>query len=283
MSQVIALQLLAGLLAFNMKFSQITPVKGRSENVLKNVHNWLKSPLLGELLIIDWACPQRTGKKVYDEVGSDPRVTIIKVPSPKAGPFYDHGLARNIGARRAKFPWLFFLDADCSITEQFNEYFDQDEDLNLRHDLYTFCNNGVSDLPPESIKYIGPKDGQCLIHSSTFYHLNGFPEGQGWGCISYDLYQKAYLSGFQVTSIDPSFIRHRDHEDKDRVFYQRHYWNNKREKESLYNSQLSYLKKLRERSYRSQPGKLFGVPSKDFSFFEINSNYTTKIIPYFEI
>lgn len=265
-----------------MKLSQITTVKGRLDDVKLNIGRWLNNPHLDELIIVDWACPQNTGQYVRDNYKKDPRVKVVFISPEDAGPFFNLGAARNLGARRAKNQHLFFLDADCYANQLFYDKLDLYSDASIGNpdapdslgdmlDLLVTGTHCISETTStSSLLDTWTIDGQCIIRSHLLHSINGYVEGFGWGGESYDLYLRAVRFGnsrcnsrCRIGFFPEGGIVHRPHSDELRHQYYPVGWETTIDRDDRHVKRSRLLKIRRDRSFRAQPGRPFGTINDD--------------------
>lgn len=265
-----------------MHISQITTVKGRKNDLLSNLPRWLDTPI-NQIILVDFACPEHTGKAVLDsKYGSDARVTVLIVDPEIAGPFYNHGFARNIGASIAKNDLLFFLDSDCRYNSDLLEFAEEKrEDFGFAHRMViTPCElsttgHGISEfMLKRGIPDKHQVAGQVIISNSIFYNINGFSEEHNlWGMETYDLLIRSEQSGVQFYSVadklNLNWVYHRDHSDELIDRYLPMNFETQEDKEKAFLRSFWFYFRRRLRTFRAQPGRRFGIdePTRKITMF----------------
>lgn len=248
-----------------MPISQITTVKNRHEDVIKHLPRWLKSDV-DEIIIVDFGCSDNASKHIANSKHfNDRRVKLIKVSKEFAGPFYNHGLARNIGVRGATFDIFLFVNADSYYPFALIDFLKSYEEEEVVYPL--FLPNSIKPyLKPSYLMENLPEDrhihDQFAVNSATFYNLNGFVEDNaGWGAVSYDFINRAMELNPRVKYF-PYEITHSDHTQVVRNKNLPITVNNVN-KESVFTDSYKMLYLTRQRTHRAQPGKLFGIAEAD--------------------
>jgi len=255
--------------------TQVTTCKGRRDLVEKNISRWLASGI-DELVIVDYACPESTGKALLrTSFGSDPRVTIVQVPEfvihqqktlHFAGTTFNLCRARNIGVMAARHTYTFMLDADCWVTPSFLE--DVQSRLNPEDGLpeadllvsgfHVFKDGSTNQLPCTWVK-----DGQCIVRTSMLHAIHGYNELHGnWGGESYDLYLrlKAHFPHMHTDQFESRLLQSTPHDDETRFRYYSMLPETSRE--SQYRASSNFLSGQRECHSRSMPGRMMGPAEK---------------------
>jgi len=271
-----------------MSVTQITTVKGRRDDVMRNIPRWLNTDI-DELVLVDYACPQNTFKDVIQsEFIKDSRLKVIRVDPSVAGPFYNHGHARNIGVQASKFDWLLFINADTVPSYKFLDKlidpFSSNYDLPENKDTAKDRKPGVVTLVPESIiedprqLNILPESlylyDQLAVKNAIFYDLNGFVEDNaGWGVDSLDFLIRAKGRIGQFIYLEEDAVRHVDHDDKLSFVYLPIDCSDAID---AYQESFRQLADRRKGLIRAQPGRRFGVqsPTKYVRVFVRGNNYT---------
>jgi hypothetical protein len=106
-----------------MRITQVTTVKDRREHVLRHIGRWLASGI-DELVLVDWNCPEETGKQIAQSATPGIRRAEMSPSSMSrklAGESFHLTKARNVGALAARHELLLFMDADTWASESFIE------------------------------------------------------------------------------------------------------------------------------------------------------------------
>lgn len=205
-----------------MRVAVITTCKGRLAH-LKRMSTWLMGdPRVGRVsapadgptsppaerhgddwgwVLVDFACPDKSGAWVKREWGD--RAEVVAVEVPEALPF-NKPLALNSGAMRAVelgAQYLCFVDADTLVEPGF---FDEVESA-LSLDSFLI-------MPPSQEKR--DLTGFLCVHYRHFMKVGGYSVGfSGWGAEDLELRLKLYLKGgLRFTEIRDlaSSIQHSD-------------------------------------------------------------------------
>ncbi len=91
-------------------FSIITTCKGRLEHLKKSLPTMVAQSA-NEVIVVDYSCPQGTGKFVS---ATFPSVRLVSVPGQE---HFSNWKARNAGAAVATSNVLIFVDADTLMAE----------------------------------------------------------------------------------------------------------------------------------------------------------------------
>lgn len=256
-----------------MPISQITTVKNRHEDVIKHLPRWLKSDV-DEIILVDFGCSDDSTKHIVNSKHfNDRRVKLVKVAKELSGPFYNHGLARNIGVRGAMFDTFLFVNADSYYPFALIDYIKSFEEEEVVYPL--FLPDGIQEyLKPSYLMENLPDNrhihDQFAVNSATFYNVNGFVEDNaGWGAISYDFINRALEVNPKVKYF-PYEIVHTDHTQATRNMNLPITVNN-RNKKKIFTDSYKILYLTRQRTPRAQPGKLFGIANPDDGVVIINS------------
>lgn len=267
--------------------TQITTCKGRFEDVERNLPRWLASDI-DKLVLVDFDCPDGLTRRIKESgiLEKDKRVSVMQVGPRTAGPFYDHGRARNMGSQVQPASYLFFLDADSTVRAGVVDDIKQraarlDDDNRTgsvsESDVYTPIARMPAKLKYEGAPLNWTLEGQLFIRSSTFILLNGFCEGQekGWGGETHDLVMRASLFGASLEHLSPTSFQHNPHDDvvRCRHLARRFISFDKRlplfkegdKRDAMFREAAEHFVSRYARSVRAQPGRQLGLsgPSDD--------------------
>lgn len=245
--------------------TQITTCKGRFDSVKRNIGKWLETDI-GQLVLVDFACPQETGLQVArSKYANDPRLIVMTIAPEVAGPFYSHAFARNTGVYCARYENILFMDADCIAS---NFHIKSINNQLAKNEKKLFVNMTEPELKdiykPEGEHKLPPNfhlHGQIAITSSLFYDINGFNEEyEGWGGETYDLILRSYefmmsKKPIYFNDISGGFLRHQEHDNDLRNKYLA---TSTEDLQASFQRAMTFYAKLREVSPRAQPGKPFG-------------------------
>lgn len=249
-----------------MYISQITTVKGRYSAVKRNLKRWVDSGI-DELVIVDYACPERTVERLLVDpetkrLATDPRVTLVVVPKSIVGEFFSLGRARNIGAVAAKHEIFFFLDADAWATARCVEDIREKmhSDTGVPPNILVTSHKVYAPMTEQSpLPATFAKDGQCVIRNHTFHaNLHGYVEKHAsWGGESYDIYQRAFNQNERFGLLEHQSIIVSDLDD-----HLRDQFSQKKIKNDLTSAFQTSIKRLASirRVGWANPGITLGIP-----------------------
>lgn len=268
-----------------MKISQITTVKDRSKDLLENLPKWTRTDI-DELIIVDYSCPDSAAKKVIKSKSfSNKKVKVLCVPEKITGPFYNHGHARNIGAKAAQGDLFLFVNVDTFYSNELIENIREIEDNDVHPSVYLreeakpyTSHSELKNKVPEE-RYL---DDNFVIRNAVFYDVNGYSEDNpGWGAVSYDLIIRAMNVSPKVKFIDFS-LRHKEHSDEIRDKYLPFSLsvNGLSLKDNIYDSSYRMMQIHRQKSSRAQPGRAFAKLVEDESLLLVNSPTDYNYIQY---
>jgi len=233
---------------------------------------------------------------VGSEYGKDDRVSVVMVGPATAGPFYNHGRARNIGAQAARHEVLMFMDADVyasrPLIAEVNLTMSTEEDDNLRADILAACvlKPKQKQLPTNYLDMLPDKweqDGQIAVRNATFLGINGFHEAcPHWGFETYDLLLRAQeltsrIARFKLTEKWAYF--HIDkHADalRDKYLSARFSGSKQVGKDGEFDKARKFYSSQRVLSYRAQPGKLLGLSTPTSDVRIVHKRQTKIFQPY---
>jgi len=235
---------------------------------MKNIRKWLSTPI-HQLVIVDYNCPEKTGKEVLKKYAYDSRITVLVVNAVQSGPFFQPARARNIGAQAAKSEYLMFLDADCSIESSFYEDYFTRAELHERdsgEDLCTFIPGLESLEDPIQMPSNWQLYNQFLVRNALFYACNGFNEFQpGWGSYAVDLQKRvaSLTNSVYVCGANDYQFHTEEHDDamRDRYLPTKLPADEFGGKGKAYAETFNFFSAFRKISVRAQPGMRFGLES----------------------
>lgn len=136
-------------------------------------------------VLVDYVCPQESGKWVKDKYGD--RVEVVKIEAPEDGEVvFNKPLALNSGAMHAielGVEYLCFIDADTMVDKLFLEYLDSTASLD-KFDII--------------VPALAKKDltGFLCVHAKHFLRVGGYDINfVGWGAEDLEMRVKLYLKG----------------------------------------------------------------------------------------
>jgi hypothetical protein len=246
-----------------MQISQVTTVMGRKANVESHIQMWLDSGV-DEVVLVDWNCNEHTGAAILQsKLGSDPRLTIVRVPDHgtvngkrqvMAGNHFHLTKARNTGALAARHELLFFLDADCwaspALIQSIKEQANQCEEMGMKAPDLLVGGGHITDADyvQGRLPTTWTVDGQCFVHNAIFRRINGYCEEHWeWGGESYDLYWRILSAGGKVGRFIPSMVHHAPHPDDQRQQHLLRKWG-EHKRENVFGESLTQLEQYRRLS-----------------------------------
>jgi len=163
----------------------------RNENLEKSLVTWIKLPVK-EIIIVDWACE----KNLEYLLKLDDRIKIVRVNNKK---YYYHSAANNLKIKYATCNWIFSVDADILIDNNFFDEYKLDENI-----IYQGRGKRDSGI-----------FGVFLCYKKWINKIGGFNEkmDNGWGYEDNDLYNRLKNTGIKFTKINKRFLNHISHSD----------------------------------------------------------------------
>lgn len=172
----------------NKKFAFVTTCMNRLEHLKVSSEHLMKDPRMGRdwlWILVDFACPQESGKWAEEIYGK--RVEVVRIESPEdSDVIFNKPLALNSGAMHAislGVDYLCFIDADTLVSPEFFEYLDSSASL----DRFNI-------IVPTLLK----KDltGFLCVHARHFVRVGGYDiRFVGWGAEDLEMRVKLYLKG----------------------------------------------------------------------------------------
>lgn len=165
---------------------------GRLDNLKETIAS-MASQSQSELVVVDYSCPQDSGNWVEEHY---PQATVVRETGQR---FYSAPKSRNIGARAANMPWLFFVDADVRLADGLTE--------TLSSRLKKNCTYHAKPWIPGSM-------GSFLCHREAFEKVGGYDEClKGWGDEDRDLITRLRMAGYRSMSYPAASISILQHDD----------------------------------------------------------------------
>lgn len=178
----------------------ITTSKGRLHHIKETLPLMLaEGP--AEVVVVDYGCPDQTGKWVEE---NHPEVKVVRVEDD---PGFCLPRARNIGAKNSRSPWLVFIDADVKVSKGWHEWM-------TRH------------LMPGNFYRAAPVDGvhdketwgTFVCERKSFDWLGGYDEVyRGWGGEDDDIYLRLRRNGISEMQYPAGFVTAIRHGDEERL------------------------------------------------------------------
>lgn len=165
---------------------------GRLEFLKDTITSMVSQPET-QLVVVDYSCPQRTGDWVESRY---PQVTVVRESGCS---FYHGSRSRNLGARAARTPWLFFVDADVRLDDALVAGLLPK--LNPNHTYH------ATPWRPGSM-------GTFLCHRDAFEKVGGYDEHfRGWGDEDRDIITRFRMAGFLPRGFSSDLISVTTHGD----------------------------------------------------------------------
>jgi glycosyltransferase involved in cell wall biosynthesis len=183
--------------------SVVTTCKGRLHH-LKQTLPILVSMSPAEIIVVDYGCPDGTGDWVAKYY---PAVVVIRVNDDEG---FCAARARNVGAQAARFPWIFFVDADVQVSASLFEW------MNFNLDKRFFYRAGKEDGTRKKDTW-----GSFICSRDIFEEALGYDEVfRGWGGEDDDLYRRLLCMGLVEAEYPGEHVNPIQHDDIERlVFY----------------------------------------------------------------
>jgi hypothetical protein len=147
----------------------ITTCKGRLSHLKQTLPRWLAEPKVS-VIVVDYACPERTGDWVQKH---HPEATVVRVKGVQG---FHLAHARNLGATAARDGWLCFFDADLKCHAGWSQAVRD----SLRPRRYHVANPLQTSMT-----------GSVVVHSADFRKAGGYDEAiRGWAAEDIDFYAR---------------------------------------------------------------------------------------------
>lgn len=174
----------------------VTTCRGRLNQLRKSLPSFVRQPDAA-VVVVDYGCPDGSGDWVE---ANFPTVEVVRSPESQR---FEAARARNLGAARARTPWICFIDADM---EAANDFSARVKPL----------------LKPGRFYHPGFRHlatfGTCICAAKDFVRIGGYDEViQGWGNEDQDFYARLLLSGVGYSTFPNDTIKANDHADGQRV------------------------------------------------------------------
>ena len=167
------------------KYSIVTICKGRLHHLVRSLPAMLRQPL-AEVVVVDYACPDRTAEHV---AANFPAAKVVRVPDV-AG--FNASDARNRGARAASGDSFVFVDADVVLADSFIA----SVDAGLGPNQYAKFADPA--LPRDN-----SVQGTCVIHRRHFELVGGYDDVlTNYGGEDLELYERLALAKVEKRIID---------------------------------------------------------------------------------
>jgi len=211
----------------------------------------LMSQAFAEVVLVDYDCPAGSGEWA---AAAFPGVRVVKVTGE---PLFNAARARNLGARFATAPWLFFVDADVRVSPQF---------VAATSPALTPGTFVTADPCPAELC------GTVLIHRNDFQAVGGYDEVfQGWGYEDIDLLDRLKVMGVRESSYDGDLAEPLKHEDDLRT---RHH----EIRSKLYNGTINRVYRAAKRDM-AKLGKSLDEPARRRIYDQVRAGFTNGQTP----
>ena len=174
----------------------VTTCRGRLAYLREALPSFVRQPD-ATVVVVDYGCPDGTGDWVE---ANFPKVEVVRSAE---SPRFEGARARNLGAARARSPWICFIDADTQVADDFCE--------RVRPLLKAgrYYHPGLRNL--ETF-------GTCICATADLVRVGGYDEViQGWGNEDQDLYARLLLAGVDYDTFPNDTLRANNHADNQRV------------------------------------------------------------------
>jgi glycosyltransferase involved in cell wall biosynthesis len=167
------------------KYSIVTICKGRLHHLVRSLPAMLRQPL-AEVVVVDYACPDRTADQV---AANFPAAKVVRVNDVTG---FNASHARNLGAGAATGDVLVFVDADVVLADSFIASLDAGLGSN------EYAKFADATVPREN-----SVQGTCVIHRRHFELVGGYDEVlTNYGGEDLELYERLALAKIERRVID---------------------------------------------------------------------------------
>ena len=174
----------------------ITTCRGRLAHLRETLPSYVRQADAA-VIVVDYGCPDASGDWVE---ANFPQVEVVRSAE---SPRFEIARARNLGAARARSPWLCFVDADTHVANDFCER------VNPLLEAGRFYHPGLRSLDTF---------GTCICATADFVRIGGYDEViQGWGNEDQDFYARLLLAGVDYGTFPSDALRASNHADSQRV------------------------------------------------------------------
>jgi hypothetical protein len=180
----------------------VTTCKGRLHH-LKETLPLLVGLAPGEIVVVDYGCPQAAGAWV---AAAHPRVRVVHVTDD---PGFCAGRARNLGATATRSPWICFIDADVMAAPGWMAWMCGHLDPRCFYRAGSIAGRRSLDTW-----------GSVICPRTDFERIGGFDEAFiGWGGEDDDLYIRLKTAGLRETFYPGAFVKAIPHPDDERTAF----------------------------------------------------------------
>lgn len=174
----------------------VTTCRGRLAHIRETLPSLVRQPDAA-VIVVDYGCPDLSGDWVQTNF---PSVEVVRSPESSR---FELARARNIGAAHVRSPWICFIDADTSVTDDFCER------INPMLEAGCFYQAGMRHMEIF---------GTSICTTADFERIGGYDEViQGWGKEDEDFYARLFLAGLRYARFPGDVLRAITHADDERV------------------------------------------------------------------
>jgi hypothetical protein len=171
------------------KYSIVTICKGRLHHLVRSLPAMLRQPL-AEVVVVDYACPDRTADYV---AANFPAAKVVRVADVTG---FNASHARNLGARAAASDVLVFVDADVVLADSFIASVDA-----------SLGSNEYAKFPDAKTARENSVQGTCVVHRRQFELVGGYDEVlTNYGGEDLELYERLVFAKFERRIIDAAQV-----------------------------------------------------------------------------
>lgn len=183
--------------------SVVITCKGRLHH-LQQTLPLLVTQAPAEIIVVDYGCPNNTGDWIATHY---PSVVVVRVNDDEG---FCIARARNFGAKAARFPWIFFIDADIQVSANLFSW------MKVNLDNRCFYRAGRVDGSRKRDTW-----GTFICSRKIFEAVSGYDEVfRGWGGEDDDIYRRLSYLGLNESEYPGEYVTPIQHDDIERlVFY----------------------------------------------------------------
>jgi glycosyltransferase involved in cell wall biosynthesis len=204
------------------RLSIVTCCKGRLQYLKQSLPTFV-AQAESEVIVVDYDCPDKTGKWVATQFPGVHLVTVTEAPH------FNLSHARNIGAAHARAPWLVFCDADDLLAPSFSS------------ELLSMATPGTYQRTLRNTQWGLRKEFIPLAcEAATFRAVGGYDDAiQGWGIEDLEFIDRLGVAGIReitgtatvartLPQTKTESSRYYEHEIETSVVINHYYWKIKR-------------------------------------------------------
>jgi hypothetical protein len=184
----------------------VTTCKGRLHHLKQTLPHMIALNA-SAVIVVDANCPDGTGSWVEQNW---PQAMVVRDRAPG---YFNLSHSRNIGAANARTDWIFFIDADIMLRENFSSWIadtkkDPEPSFYIAGDV-----NGLRDVNSW---------GSVIVPRKAFELAHGYDsEFRGWGGEDDDLYWKLERLGLCRKTYPGDSVNAIQHTDQERTKFNR--------------------------------------------------------------